>query len=77
MSNIIKQFQFVQTGINDFNVILVLKDEYRNWSSSIEKTFIENINDQELKNVKWTFKYVDRILPDSITGKVQLFKRII
>jgi len=76
MSNVIEQFQFIQTDICEFDVILVLKEEYKHWQMAVQKAFLKNVNDENLVNAKWNFYFLDRILPDYETGKVQYFKKL-
>lgn len=73
MSNAIAQFQIKQIAINAFDVILSLKDNYKNWESAVLDAFLNNIKEPLLKNAKWEFHFVDRIYPDSKTGKLKYF----
>jgi phenylacetate-CoA ligase len=73
MQNAIKQFQIIQKDINEFDVILALKDGYKNWESAVKEKFIENINEEELKKANWNFNFADHILPDPKTGKTKYF----
>lgn len=76
MHNAIKQFQITQTDIGKFDVLLSLKDEYKNWESAIKEKFIENINEEALRKASWNFHFTDNILPDSQTGKTKYFRSL-
>ena len=73
MSSAIKQFQITQTDINKFNVNLVVKSSYSGWKNAISECFLDNIQEEELKNAKWNFIFSDEICPDKNTGKFKYF----
>jgi len=76
MANAIKQFQFIQKEMNKFEVFLVLKEEYKNWANAIKNKFLENVNEERLRNFIWEFDFVDSIFPDKDTGKTKYFKAL-
>ena len=73
MSSAIKQFQIIQTDINKFNVNLVVKSSYSGWKNAISECFLDNIQEEELKNAEWNFIFSDEICPDKNTGKFKYF----
>lgn len=65
--------QITQTDINKFNVNLVVKSSYSGWKNAISECFLDNIQEEELKNAKWNFIFSDEICPDKNTGKFKYF----
>ncbi len=73
MEGVIKQYQFVQTGIGEFDVTIALKPAYIHWDEAVKESFLENIKDPRLHGAKWHFHFVDTIYPDEKTGKLKDF----
>lgn len=73
VGNIIKQFQIVQHDINQFTVKLVIKASYMNWKDTIKEVFLEELQEEALRNAQWEFVYTDELLPDDRTGKLAYF----
>lgn len=73
MGGPINQFQVVQESLDEFTVVLNIKNAYMNWKDSIMKEFIEYAEEAGLKNIKWRFVFVDHLAPDSKTGKLKFF----
>ncbi|MCR4862781.1 MAG: hypothetical protein K5884_09255 [Ruminococcus sp.] len=74
MQNVIKQYQAVQTGIDEFKMIIVIDPKFSGWKEAVEECFLENISKNQLANTKWTFEWTDMICPEADTGKYKFFK---
>lgn len=68
----IKQFTVIQRGYEDFEVKLVLRD--LDERIMVEKIFLDNIFQKELKNAKFTFEFYNALFPDN-KGKLRYFER--
>lgn len=73
MGGPVNQFQIVQESLDEMTVLLDIKDSYMNWKDSIMKEFVEYIDEAGLKNIKWRFVFVNKLIPDSETGKLKFF----
>lgn len=73
LGNIIRQFQVVQNGIDDFTVYIVLKKSYANWNDEIKNVFVREIRDDALKDAQWNFVFRDVLIPENTTGKLSYF----
>ena len=74
MQNVIKQYQAIQTGINEFKMIMVINPKYNGWKAAVEESFLENIKKNQLKDSNWEFEWTDLICPEANTGKYRFFK---
>ncbi len=77
MQNVIKQYQAVQTGIDEFKMIMVINPKFKGWKEAVEECFLEEIKKNQLKGSNWTFEWTDIICPEAETGKYRFFKNII
>lgn len=73
IGNIIRQFQVIQRGINQFSVKLVLNGSYLSWKDTIKEIFIEELKEGLLKNAQWEFEYTDMLFPSDKIGKLSYF----
>jgi len=74
MQNVIKQYQAVQTGIDEFKMTMVIDPKFSGWKEAVEECFLENIKKNQLINTKWEFEWTDMICPEADTGKYRFFK---
>lgn len=74
MQNVIKQYQAIQTGINEFKMLAVIDPKFHGWKASAEESFISYINEHELCGSNWIFEWVNLICPEAETGKYRFFK---
>ena len=74
MQNVIKQYQAIQTGIDEFKMIMVIDPKFNGWKAAVEENFIENIRKNQLKESNWKFEWTDLICPEANTGKYRFFK---
>ncbi|MCL2052367.1 MAG: hypothetical protein FWG91_11680 [Lachnospiraceae bacterium] len=73
IGNIISQFQVEQIAIDQFNVNLVIKNEYIGWKNTVMEMFIAQLKNDDLRNAKWHFSFSERLFPDEKTGKLNFF----
>lgn len=73
MEGVIKQYQFRQLDIDEFDVTIALKPAYVGWSEAVRDCFLENVKEPLLKDAKWHFHFVETIYPDEQTGKHKHF----
>lgn len=73
VGNIIRQFQVIQKGINQFTVKLVLNSSYLNWKDTIKELFIKELKESLLENAQWEFEYTDMLFPCDKSGKLSYF----
>ncbi|MCM1008196.1 MAG: hypothetical protein NC485_09745 [Ruminococcus flavefaciens] len=74
MQNVIKQYQAIQTGINEFKMAMVIDPKFSGWKEAVEECFLENIKKNQLINTNWKFEWTDLICPEAETGKYRFFK---
>ncbi len=74
MQNVIKQYQAVQTGIDEFRMTMVIDPKFSGWKKAVEECFLENISKNQLINTRWEFEWTDMICPEADTGKYRFFK---
>lgn len=75
IGHIIKQFQIIQNGIDDFTVNLSVNPQHLNWKEAISKLFINSLMQESLYGAKFSFNLQTELFPDSRTGKLAYFTR--
>lgn len=73
LEQVIKQFSITQRGYDDFEVRLVLADSEE--KVLVQKIFLDNIIQDELRNANYEFKFYNFLLPNKIKGKMAYFER--
>lgn len=72
LDDVVKQFQVIQRGINDFLVRLYIDD--RSLISAIKEIFEANILEESLKNAYFEYSFEDEYIKDKMGDKLMFFR---
>lgn len=59
MSRCLEHIRFRQTGYDSMEVILGVKPAFAGWEDEVARGLLSKIEDLELKQMRWNFKFVD------------------
>ena len=77
MDGIIKQFQIIQTAIDEFRIRLIVDEAELDRCNAISKLFKESVLDERLCDARYIFEYGTELIPNESNGKYAYFKRLI
>ena len=69
----VKQFQVIQRGINDFLVRMYIDD--KSMIEKIKEIFDESILDAALKNAKFEYRFENEYIKDEGRDKLMYFRK--
>lgn len=74
LDGVIKQFQVVQYGTKQFQIMLAVEEEDENLGKEIERLFLNSLEDDRLRTAQYWFSYQKELFPDKKTGKLKWFR---
>lgn len=73
LDDVVKQFQVIQRGINDFLVRMYIDD--RSQMQAIKEIFEENILDEALRNAEFEYCFENGYMQEEMGGKLMYFRK--